>query len=60
MKMVFDLAIKAEVNEEKFPKNFLLLKRSEGKECPICGGRIKREKFSGRSSYYCEAHQKKK
>ena len=60
MKMVFEEAIKAEVKEENFPKNFLLLKRSEGEECPICGGRIKREKHSGRSSYYCEDHQKKK
>jgi formamidopyrimidine-DNA glycosylase len=60
MKTVFKQAIKAEVKEDKFPKNFLLLKRSEGEECPICGGRIKREKYSGRSSYYCEAHQKKK
>ena len=60
MRMVFEQAIKAEVKVEKFPKNFLLLKRSEGEECPICGGKIKREKYSGRSSYYCEAHQKKK
>jgi formamidopyrimidine-DNA glycosylase len=59
MRMVFKQAIKAEVKEEKFPKNFLLLNRNEGEECPICGGRIKREKYSGRSSYYCEAHQKK-
>jgi len=60
MKLVFEQVIKAEVKEGKLPKNFLLLKRSEGEECPICGGRIKREKYSGRSSYYCEAHQKKK
>ena len=60
MKMVFEKAIKAEVKEDKFPKNFLLLKRGEDEECPVCGGRIKREKYSGRSSYYCESHQKKK
>lgn len=60
MKMVFEQAIKAEVKTENFPENFLLLNRSEGEECPICGGRINREKFSGRSSFYCEAHQKKK
>ncbi len=60
IKLVFDQAIKAEVDKEKFPKNFLLLKRREGEECPICGGRIQCEKYSGRSSYYCDAHQKKK
>jgi formamidopyrimidine-DNA glycosylase len=59
IKMVFEKVINTKLKGKKFPKNFLVLKRSEGAECPICGGRIKREKFSGRSSYYCEAHQKK-
>ena len=60
MKLVFDQAIKAEAKKENIPGDFLLLKRRDDEECPICGGRIKHEKYSGRSSYYCESHQKKK
>lgn len=59
MKSVFEQAIKAET-KGKFPKKFLKPIRNEGEECPICGGKIEREKISGRSSYYCRNHQKKK
>lgn len=59
MKWVFEQAINAKVEVENFPENFLLLKRKEGEMCSLCGGRIKSEKFSGRSSYFCESHQLK-
>lgn len=59
MKWVFDQAISAKGEEENFPENFLLLKRHEGEKCSLCGGRIKMEKYSGRSSYFCESHQSK-
>ena len=57
MKWVFEQAIKAQVKKENFPTNFLLLKRNDGEKCSLCGGRIKVEKFSGRSAYFCESHQ---
>lgn len=59
MKTVFKKAVKAE-SKGKFPKEFLKPIRNEGEDCPICGGKIQREKISGRSSYYCRNHQKKK
>ncbi|MGM0392250.1 MAG: DNA-formamidopyrimidine glycosylase [Bacteroidota bacterium] len=59
MKWVFDKAIEAKVEEDNFPDNFLILKRSDGEKCALCGGKIKKEKYSGRSSYFCENHQSK-
>ncbi len=60
MNWVFKKAIEPNVEEDKFPKKFLLSHRDVGAKCPICGGTIKSEKYSGRTAYYCEDHQKKK
>lgn len=60
MKWVFKKAIEANVEADKFPEKFLLTHREAGAKCPICGGTIKYEKYSGRTAYYCEDHQQKK
>lgn len=60
MNWVFKKAIEANVEVDKFPEKFLLTHRETGAKCPICGGAIKPKKYSGRTAYYCEDHQKKK
>lgn len=39
------------------PDEWLLSDRSEGRECPRCGGRIEKAQVGGRSTYFCEGHQ---
>lgn len=39
-------------------QQFLKVHKKEGKQCPNCGKKIKREKIGGRSTYYCEFCQK--
>jgi formamidopyrimidine-DNA glycosylase len=59
MNWVFKKAIEANVEADKFPEKFLLTNRDVGAKCPICGGTIKSEKYSGRTAYYCGDHQQK-
>jgi formamidopyrimidine-DNA glycosylase len=42
----------------KYPDDYLINYRKAGKECPVCGGEIKKSTIGGRSSYYCRKHQK--
>lgn len=44
--------------KEQFPDDYLLHFRKEGKDCPMCSGKIKLSTIGGRSSYYCSKHQK--
>lgn len=60
LKSVINKVINTNLEKEKFPKTFLLTKRENGEKCPKCGGKIKREKYSNRSAYYCKNHQRKK
>jgi formamidopyrimidine-DNA glycosylase len=51
-------AIDCRVGEEGWPEGkWLVPHREDGEKCPRCGGRIKKEKISGRSSYFCRDHQ---
>lgn len=44
--------------KDQFPGDYLLHYRKEGKDCPRCSGKIKFSTIGGRSSYYCNKHQK--
>ncbi len=55
---VLRMAIKARVNTDKMPTEWLLTHRSEGEECPGCGGEVSSKKISGRRSYFCPGCQK--
>jgi formamidopyrimidine-DNA glycosylase len=44
---------------ERFPKSYLLPHRAGDGRCPRCGRNLKREKFSGRTAYYCPKDQKR-
>ncbi|MDX1624214.1 MAG: DNA-formamidopyrimidine glycosylase family protein [Gemmatimonadota bacterium] len=48
-------AIEARV--EQFPDDFLIPRREEGAECPVCGGEIEKIEVSGRPTYFCGEHQ---
>ena len=59
MHYALNKAIEERVDPGKMPGDFLLPHRGEaGDDCPKCGGTIKSEKVSGRTSYFCPDHQK--
>ena len=60
MKDVLKTGIESQVQPSQMPENFLIRHRSEGEECPVCGGEIHNSTISGRSSYFCGKHQQKK
>lgn len=57
MKKILSDGIKF-TEKDKFPDDYLLNYRKEGKDCPVCSGKIKFSTIGGRSSYYCSKHQK--
>jgi formamidopyrimidine-DNA glycosylase len=59
LKTVLKKAIEADVDPLKMPRSYLLPVREEGHKCPKCNGKIKSSKFSGRTGYFCNKHQKK-
>jgi formamidopyrimidine-DNA glycosylase len=60
METVLRGAIDCRVGEKGWPGGkWLVPHREDGEKCPRCGGRIKKEKVSGRSSYFCRDHQGK-
>ncbi len=58
MRKIFELAIEIKVKTEKFPSNYLIIRREPGKKCGICSGIIQKKSVSGRSCYFCNQHQK--
>ncbi|MEJ2054178.1 MAG: DNA-formamidopyrimidine glycosylase family protein [Calditrichaceae bacterium] len=58
MNEVFSTAIKNKAKPDSMPDSYLITHRNPGEKCPVCDGKIKKEKVSGRSSYYCPQHQK--
>lgn len=56
---VLKKAIEKEGEVSKLPKNYLLLNREEGNDCPRCDGKIEKIKVSGRTGYFCPSCQKK-
>lgn len=59
MKRVIDIAVDAKANPDAMPRVFLLPHRSEGAECPRCGGTVEKIRLSGRTTYYCPECQSK-
>ncbi|MFP4368811.1 MAG: DNA-formamidopyrimidine glycosylase family protein [Candidatus Kapaibacterium sp.] len=59
MKDVLKTAADNEADVDKMPDSYLLGRRVDSAECGICGGKIVKEKISGRGSYHCNEHQKK-
>ncbi len=60
MNSVFKKAISVNADHEELPGNYLLTHRKPGEDCPKCSGKIKKQTIGGRSSYFCNKHQKKK
>ncbi|RPI68566.1 MAG: Fpg/Nei family DNA glycosylase [Ignavibacteriales bacterium] len=58
MKDILRLAIDKDAEWGELPENFLLHYRKPGKDCPLCSGTIERSTIGGRSSYYCNKHQR--
>lgn len=52
IKEILKKVVKADADLNKF-KNFLLIYRKKGANCPICGGEVEILKMSNRNSYYC-------
>lgn len=59
MQEVLNKSIDVNGDNKKLPKMNLLTNRKTGAGCPRCSGKIKRQIINGRSSYFCDKHQKK-
>lgn len=59
MTMVFNKAIDVNADENRMPRTYLLANRQAGVDCPRCKGKIRKKTIGGRSSYFCDRHQKK-
>ncbi len=58
---VLNTAIEHDARIERYPENFLLLHRRKDNLCPLNKNHeLKTVKISGRTTYYCPYHQKKK
>lgn len=60
MNLVLNKAVSVNAEFEKLPKTYLVENRKKDISCPKCSGKIKRQTIGGRSSYFCNKHQKKK
>lgn len=58
MKEVLQTAIDSQVDPQKIPGHYLLPHREKGGNCPVCGGKLKTGKVSGRTAYYCPKCQR--
>jgi formamidopyrimidine-DNA glycosylase len=52
-KGVLKTAIESRADCAKMPRHYLLPQREKGGRCPVCGTSLKKEKISGRTTYYC-------
>jgi formamidopyrimidine-DNA glycosylase len=59
MERVLKKAIERRADVERFPPRSLLPHREDGEACPRCPGTIVKETIGGRSSYYCDRHQRR-
>jgi len=57
-KNVLKKAIQAKANPQNMPRSFLLPHRGADQKCPLCSGKQKKVKVSGRSTYFCPQCQK--
>ncbi len=59
MRRVMRIAIRHHADPNDLPRDYLLANRSEGRDCPVCNGRIKKITVNGRGTYICPKCQKK-
>jgi formamidopyrimidine-DNA glycosylase len=57
--MILNKVIDANADEKRMPRTYLLQNRKAGGDCPRCSGKIRKKTIGGRSSYFCDKHQKK-
>ena len=60
MNSVLKKVISVKADHEKLPGRYLIRNRNYDKDCPMCSGKIKKKTIGGRSSYFCNKHQKKR
>lgn len=60
IKEVLSTAVDLNADVDKFPSDYLIANRKEGKSCSKCGGKINKIKISNRSTYFCPECQEKK
>ncbi|TBW29999.1 Fpg/Nei family DNA glycosylase [Gramella sp. KN1008] len=60
MEEVLETLIESKEKEDGLPDTYLTGNREEGSDCPVCKGKIKMIKVSGRSTYFCPSCQKEK
>ena len=53
MKTILKTAIDYDAEPSHFPDDFIIPRRHEDGECPVCGDNVERVKVSGRSAYFC-------
>ncbi len=58
MEHVLQIAIDRQADSKSFPDSWIIHRRMEGENCPVCGGKVAKLKISGRTSYFCSACQK--
>ena len=58
IKKVLNKSIEAGTDIQKMPVKYLLMNRMEGNNCLRCPGKIRKKTIGGRSSYFCDRHQK--
>ncbi len=59
MQAVIENAVAVQARPGDLPDDYLTGRRDAGRQCPRCGGRIRRQTVAGRSAYYCDRHQKR-
>jgi formamidopyrimidine-DNA glycosylase len=58
MKKILTIAVTAEADMEKYPRDWLLSHREKGAACPHCSGKFGIMKIGGRTTYFCPETQK--
>jgi formamidopyrimidine-DNA glycosylase len=57
MQRVLHAAVDRGADPTDFPASWLLPNRKQGRSCPRCAGRIRKQKVAGRSAYWCPGCQ---
>jgi formamidopyrimidine-DNA glycosylase len=55
---VLNIAIDAQADPHRFPKNFIIPHRHKDGKCPLDNKKLKIIKINGRTTYFCPNHQK--
>ena len=58
MQRILKVSIRHKAEPGECPDRYLINRREQGAKCGICDGRISKKTISGRSSYFCDRHQK--